>query len=151
MRTVKDIVNSKPKAFNVIEPNAKVIDALTMLNSVNLSYLVVKEGDEYKGIFCERDYSRNVILKGRSSQTSTVQEIMTVDLPIVQLTDTVEHCMNMMNIHKTRYLLAYDDERFVGVITIHDLLRQVIYNKEAVFDSTTVEKLIDREEGEKIY
>jgi signal-transduction protein with cAMP-binding, CBS, and nucleotidyltransferase domain len=151
MRTVKDILNSKPKIFNVIEPGVKVIDALTMLNSVNLSYLIVKDGDQYKGIFCERDYSRNVILKGRSSQTATVQEIMTVDLPVVQLTDTVEHCMNMMNMHKTRYLLAYDDDQFAGVITIHDLLRQVIYNKEAVFDSTAVDKLIDREEGEKIY
>ena len=151
MRTVKDILNSKPKAFNVIEPGAKVIDALTMLNSVNLSYLIVKDGDQYKGIFCERDYSRNVILKGRSSQTATVQEVMTVDLPVVQLTETVEHCMLVMNRHKARYLLAYDDENFAGVITIHDLLRQVISNKEAVFDSTAVDKLIDREEGEKIY
>jgi|SRR5260221_2824539 len=151
MRTVKDILNSKPRTFNMIEPGAKVIDALTMLNSVNLSYLIVKDGDQYKGVFCERDYSRNVILKGRSSQTATVQEVMTVDLPMVQLTDTVEHCMHIMNIHKTRYLLAYDDEDFAGVITIHDLLRQVISNKEAVFDSSAVDKLIDREEGEKIY
>jgi signal-transduction protein with cAMP-binding, CBS, and nucleotidyltransferase domain len=151
MRTVKDILNSKPKAFNVIEPGVRVIDALTMLNSVNLSYLIVKDGDQYKGIFCERDYSRNVILKGRSSQTATVQEVMTIDLPVVQLTDTVEYCMHIMNMHKTRYLLAYDDENFAGVITIHDLLRQVISNKEAVFDSSAVDKLIDREEGEKIY
>ncbi|HKB43627.1 MAG TPA: CBS domain-containing protein [Chitinophagaceae bacterium] len=151
MRTVKDILNSKPRTFNMIEPGARVIDALTMLNSVNLSYLIVKDGDQYKGVFCERDYSRNVILKGRSSQTATVQEVMTVDLPMVQLTDTVEHCMHIMNIHKTRYLLAYDDEDFAGVITIHDLLRQVISNKEAVFDSSAVDKLIDREEGEKIY
>jgi signal-transduction protein with cAMP-binding, CBS, and nucleotidyltransferase domain len=106
MRTVKDLLKSKPKTFNTIEPGVRVIDALTMLNSVNLSYLVVKDGDQYKGIFCERDYSRNVILKGRSSQTTTVKEVMTVDLPVVQLTDTVEHCMNIMNLHKTRYLLA---------------------------------------------
>jgi signal-transduction protein with cAMP-binding, CBS, and nucleotidyltransferase domain len=151
MRTVKDLLNSKPGTFNIIEPAAKVIDALTMLNSVNLSYLIVKDGNQYKGIFCERDYSRNVILKGRSSQTATVQEVMTVDLPVVQLTDTVEHCMNVMNRHKTRYLLAYNDEDFAGVITIHDLLRQVISSKEAVFDSSAVDKLIDREEGEKIY
>jgi CBS domain-containing protein len=151
MRTVKDLLKSKPKTFNTIEPGVRVIDALTMLNSVNLSYLVVKDGDQYKGIFCERDYSRNVILKGRSSQTTTVKEVMTVDLPVVQLTDTVEHCMNIMNLHKTRYLLAYNDEEFTGVITIHDLLRQVIFNKEAVFDDSAVDKLIDREEGEKIY
>lgn len=151
MRAVQDIISSKPRAFNIIEPTALVIDALTMLNSVNLSYLIVMDREEYKGIFCERDYTRNVILKGRSSRTSTVQEVMTVDLPVVQVSDTVEHSMNVMNLHKTRYLLAYDDRQFRGVITIHDLLRQVIYNKQAVFDSSAVDKLIDREAGERIY
>lgn len=151
MRTVQDILNSKPRMFNVIESTALVIDALTMLNSVNLSYLVVMEGEEYKGIFCERDYTRNVILKGRSSRTALVKEVMTVDLPIVQVTETVEHCMNVMNLNKARYLLSYNDNKFVGVITIHDLLRQVIFGKESVFDNTAVDKLIDREEGEKIY
>jgi len=151
MRTVKDMLNSKPEIYNTIEPSALVIDALTMLNSVNLSYLVVKEGDEYKGIFCERDYSRNVILKGRSSRTTTVQEVMTIDLPIIEVSDTVEHCMNSMNLHKTRYLLAYGGTQFAGVITIHDLLRQVIANKEMVFDSNLAEKLIEQDEGNKIY
>jgi len=151
MRTVQDILNSKPRIFNVIEPGVLVIDALTMLNSVNLSYLVVMDSDDYKGIFSERDYTRNVILKGRSSNTTLVKEVMTVDLPMVQLSETVENCMNIMNHNKTRYLLAYDDNKFAGVVTIHDLLRQVLYGKEAVFDNSAVDKLIDREEGEKIY
>jgi signal-transduction protein with cAMP-binding, CBS, and nucleotidyltransferase domain len=152
MRLVRDMISSKPKVYNFIEPTALVIDALTMLNSVNLSYLIVKDGDQYKGIFCERDYSRNVILKGRSSRTSKVEEVMTVDLPIIDIDDTVELCMNKMNLHKARYLLAYDNNQFVGVITIHDLLRQVIASKEFVFDSNLAEKLIDQdEEGGKIY
>ena len=151
MRTVQDILNSKPKAFNTIQPDARVIDALGMLNAVNLSYLIVMDGGEYKGIFCERDYSRNVILKGRNSDSTTVKEVMTVDLPIVQLKDTVEHCMNVMNSYKTRYLLAYSDDKFTGVITIHDLLRQVIMNKESVFDNTAASKLIDQEESGKVY
>jgi signal-transduction protein with cAMP-binding, CBS, and nucleotidyltransferase domain len=153
MRTVRDIIGSKPKMFNIISPTTKVIDALQSLNSVNLSYLVVLEGEEYKGIFCERDYSRNVILKGRSSDSTLVQEIMTTDLPVVQVTDTVEYCMNLMNTHKARYLLAYSDDRFVGVITIHDLLRQVIASKEAVFDHGLASALIDNDEegGSRIY
>lgn len=152
MRTVKNILDSKPKVFNAIATDALVIDALQQLNSVNLSYLVVMDGDEYKGIFCERDYSRNVILKGRNSSSSTVSEVMTVDLPIVELTDTVEHCMNLMNTHKARYLLAYHDQQFLGVITIHDLLRQVISAKEDVFNSSLAHKLIDQDEaGTRIY
>ena len=151
MRIVKDILASKPEAFNIISPQTLVIDALNALNSVNLSYLVVKDANEYKGIFCERDYSRNVILKGRSSDSTPVQEVMTTDLPIVALTDTVEYCMNLMNVQKTRYLLAYDDKIFTGVITIHDLLRQVIANKEDVFDNSIANSLIDNEESGSVY
>lgn len=151
MRTVKDLLNSKPQAFNTISPDARVLDALNMLNSVNLSYLVVMEGSVFKGVFCERDYSRNVILKGRSSDKTTVREVMTIDLPIVHLNETVEHCMNQLLSHKTRYLLAYDDDKFAGVITIHDLLRQVIQSREGVFDNNVLTKLVDHDESGKVY
>jgi signal-transduction protein with cAMP-binding, CBS, and nucleotidyltransferase domain len=151
MRTVKDLLLSKPIAFNNIDPEALVIDALQMLNAVNLSYLVVKKGDDFRGVFCERDYSRNVILKGRSSSNTRVQDVMTKDLPLVEVNDTVEHCMNLMISRKARYLLAYDDQQFAGVITIHDLLRQVISNKEGVFDNNVAEQLLSHDEGRKIY
>ena len=151
MRTVRDVLTTKTKPFNEVSPSTPVIDALSLLNSVNLSYLVVMDGNEYKGIFSERDYSRNVILKGKHSDTTQVDEVMTTDLPIVVLSDTVEYCMNLMNSHKTRYLLAYDDMRFAGIITIHDLLRQVITNKHDVFDDSLVEKLLDEDQGERVY
>jgi CBS domain-containing protein len=76
---------------------------------------------------------------------------MTTDLPMVDVRDTVEHCMNLMLSHKARYLLAYDEQQFAGVITIHDLLRQVISNKEAVFDNIIAEQLLSQDEGRKIY
>ncbi len=151
MVTVGNILENKPPAFNAIEPEALVIDALTMLSAVNLSYLVVMEGSTYKGIFCERDYCRNVVLKNRSSRDTTVSEVMTVELPVVQTADTAEHCMEMMSLHKSRYLLAYDDEQFKGVITIHDLLRQVLANREMVFDHHLAGQLIDQDEGSKIF
>jgi len=151
MRTVKDILDTKPKSYNQISEDALVIDAITMLNSVNLSYLVVMDGDDYKGIFSERDYTRNVILKGRTSNSTKVSEVMTTDLPVVHLDDSVEYCMNVMNSHRTRYLLAFDPQHFAGVITIHDLLRQVIANKEDVFDSTLTRSLLDYDESGRIY
>lgn len=70
MRTVQDILNSKTKSLITIKPDTLVYDALQMLNTVNLSDLVVLEGDEYKGVFCERDYSRNVVLKGKNKPYS---------------------------------------------------------------------------------
>ena len=152
MLTVKHVLESKAKPFNTVTSDTMVIDALNMLNSVNLSYLIVMERDEYKGIFSERDYSRNVILKGRASNSTKVSEVMTTDLPVVSANDTVEQCMHLMNSHKTRYLLAYDEnEKFAGVITIHDLLRQVISNRESVFDSRVAHQLIDNDESGQIY
>jgi CBS domain-containing protein len=126
MRTVKTILKSKHDIFNTISPDVLVIDALNMLNSLNLSYLVVTDFDSYKGIFSERDYSRNVLLKGRSSSRTKVEEVMTTDLPIVHLADTLEQCMYMINLYKTSYLLAYDNHQLAGIISIQDLVHQVL-------------------------
>ena len=151
MRTVKNILDNKQKVFNVVHPDTLVIDALSMLNAVNLSYLVVMESEQYKGLFSERDYSRNVVLKGRSSSSTRVKEVITSDLPVVSITDTVEHCMNAMMQHKTRYLLAFSGQnKFEGVITIHDLLREVIANKEGVFD-TAAHQLLNHDENGYVY
>jgi CBS domain-containing protein len=151
MRTVKNILDSKAKHNNKVSPDTLVIDALNKLENVNLSYLVVMEDDQFKGVFSERDYSRNVILKGRTSSSATVAEVMTTDLPTVHFSDTVEQCMNTMNENKTRYLLAFDaSSKFAGVITIHDLLRQVIANREDVFDSAA-RKWLDQDEKGNIY
>ncbi len=150
MRIVKDILESKSQVFNLVQPDTLVINALTLLDSVNLSYLVVMDKDQYLGLFCERDYSRNVILKGRSSDKTKVEEVMTTELPVVAITDSVEYCMNYMNANKTRYLVAYNAGKFAGIVTIHDLLRQVIANKEEVFDSVA-NSLLDNEESGRIY
>ncbi|TCZ70156.1 CBS domain-containing protein [Flaviaesturariibacter aridisoli] len=146
MRTVAQLLTTKPPLFNQIGPNALVLEALNLLNSLNLSYLVVTEDGQYRGLFSERDYARNVILKGHASNSTPVREVMSVDLPIVNVEETIEQCMRLMNAHKTRYLLAYDDEQFVGVVTIHDLLREVINNRELVFDRATVSALVDQQE-----
>ena len=151
MRTVKNILEAKSKPFNQVSPDTLVIDALKLLTSINLSYLVVIDKDKYCGIFSERDYSRNVILKGRHSDSTTVEEVMTRDVPVVELNQTVEQCMHLIDQHKTRYLLCFDtDERLLGVITIHDLLRQVLSDKEQVFDSVLAQRLVDEDEG-KVY
>jgi CBS domain-containing protein len=151
MRTVKNILEAKARPFNQVAPETLVLDALKLLNSINLSYLVVMEGNQYRGIFSERDYSRNVILKGRHSDSTTVVEVMTHDVPVVDLDQTVEQCMHLIDQYKTRYLLAFDEEEnFAGVITIHDLLRQVLSDKEQVFDKTLAQRLVDEDEG-KVY
>ena len=149
MRTVVNILQNKTPVFNFIDSNAKVIEALQLMNSVNLSYLVVKHHDEFHGIFSERDYSRNVILKGLHSDSCTVQEVMSTSLPMVSMQDTAEMCMQMFNTHKTRYLLAFDKNEFKGVITINDILREAIENKEMIFDKLALQEFTEMQD--KIY
>lgn len=153
MKTVSDIIASKPRPENIIEPTALVIDALRIMERLNLSYVIVMDGDEYRGVFSERDYSRNVALKGRSSGTAAVEEVMNTELPVVGLDDSVEQCMALIAQTKARYLVAYDDDKyFENIITIHDLLRLVLANKEDVFEHSLKLKLVETaESGGKIY
>lgn len=147
MRTVDDLIASKPRPENIIRPDALVIDALHQLEEVNLSYLIVMDEDVYLGVFSEKDYSRNVVLKGRSSKEAHVQEVMTTDLPVVAPDETVEHCMITMIRSKARYLVAMEERKFMGIITIHDILREVLANKAEVFDDTLAQQLINTAEG----
>lgn len=152
MRTVQNILETKAKPFNQVSPDTLVIDALSLLNSLNLSYLIVIDGEAYRGIFSERDYSRKVILQGRHSNTTTVAEVMSTDIPVVDLNDTIERCMHLMEQSKSRYLLAFDDdEQLKGVITIHDILRQVLRDKAQVFDRDLAQKLVDEDESGRVY
>lgn len=152
MRTVQNILDAKAKPFNQVTPGTLVFDALNQLNTLNLSYLIVMEGDAYRGIFSERDYSRNVILKGRHSDSTTVREVMSTDVPVVSLSDTAEHCMNLMEQSKSRYLLAFDNNnRLAGVITIHDILRLVLKDRSEVFDRELAGRLVDDDESGLVY
>ena len=152
MKTVSDIIASKSHPANIIEPTAKVIDALRILEKLNLSYVIVMDGDQYKGVFSERDYSRNVVLKGKHSQTAVIEEVMNTDLPVVKMDDSIEHCMELIAQHKARYLVAYDGKKYQGVITIHDLIRLALANPTDVFEHELKQRLIDTaESGGKIY
>jgi CBS domain-containing protein len=143
MKTVKEVLMRKPAADNFIHSGARVLAALNKLVDVNLSYLIVRDGENIKGIFSERDYARKMILKGRSSFDTLVNEIMSTDLPEVDINDTVEKCMEMLASNGRRYLLVMDNQKFAGVITIHDLLREVLLSKESVFNKTITGALID--------
>ena len=149
MRTVADILHNKPRPFNFIEPDARVLDALQLMNSVNLSYLVVMHDTTFYGLFSERDYSRNVILKGLHSDSCMVKDVMSNTCPIVGCEDSIEHCMHLLNTHKTRYLLAFEEAHFKGVVTINDILREAIANKEMVLDEGAVKAATEMQD--KVY
>lgn len=151
MRIVQNIFECKEKVENNIDLSCMVIDALKKLISVNLSYLIIKDNNEYKGIFCEKDYTRKLVLQGRSSRDTMVKEVMTTNLPVVTLSNTVEECMYLVNQRGSRYLAAFDNDHFVGIITINDLLREVLASKHQVFDDALTNSLLHTDESGKIF
>ena len=151
MQTVESILRTKENPANIIEPTALVIDALKKLISVNLSYLIVYEDGKFTGIFSERDYTRKLVLQGRSSRETVVRDVMTTELPEVNLHNTVEDCMYQMNTRGARYLAAFNGDEFIGIVTIHDLLRSVLANKHEVFDNRLASSLIDTDESGKFF
>lgn len=151
MRTVQDILDHKEKSSNTIEPSEMVIDALKKLISVNLSYLIVEENGEYKGIFSERDYTRKLVLEGRSSRETMVGQVMTINLPAVAPSKSVVDCMYLMNTRGARYIAVFDNKTFQGIITIHDLIREALASKEEIFDDDLASSLVDNDESNKIF
>jgi CBS domain-containing protein len=128
MSKIKEILQKKGPHFNVVTPDSKVLDALTILKSENLSYVVVMQDNQYLGIMSERDYTHKIKLEGRKSDTALVKDIMTKDLPVIGYNDELDRCMILMNVYKTRYLPIFDEMEFKGILTMNDLMREVIQN-----------------------
>jgi CBS domain-containing protein len=91
---------------------------------------MVMEGNRYLGIMTERDYSRKVILKGKSSTDTKVAEIMSNDLPPVTPNDSIEFCMQLMADRNIRYLPVFENESICGIVSINDLVRETILTQQ---------------------
>jgi predicted transcriptional regulator len=126
MCNIKEILQKKGPVFNVVTPDTKVVEALNIMKSENLSYVVVMQDGNYLGIMSERDYTHKVKLQGRKSETTTVKDIMSSDYPVVGFGEDLQRCMVLMNVYKTRYLPIFDEMNFQGVLTMNDLMREVI-------------------------
>lgn len=96
----------------------------------NIGSIMVTDNDRYLGIVTERDYSRKVILKGKSSTDTKVSEILSEELPRVTPSDTVEYCMQLMSDKNIRYLPVFEDEILVGIVSINDLVRETILTQQ---------------------
>lgn len=129
MRTVAHILNRKGNAVTKVEPGTSVIDALTIMADQNIGSVVVMDGTTFMGIMTERDYSRKVVLKGRSSDHTTVSDIMSSQFPSVTLSDNIEHCMKLLSGHNLRYLPVMDKGQLAGIISINDVVTETILSQ----------------------
>jgi CBS domain-containing protein len=126
MKKVSDILTRKGGNVITIDAETSVLDALRLMDDKNIGSVVVTEQGGYVGLLTERDYARKVILKGKSSDETTVREIMTTNLPHIIPGNTVETCMHIMSEGNVRYLPVFEGDRLCGIISINDLVTETI-------------------------
>ena len=132
MKTVKQILQSKTLGILSISPDATVYDALKLMAEKEVGALLVLEADKLVGIISERDYARKVILHGKSSKEIRVSDIMTSKIIYVNTAKTVDECMALMTDKRVRHLPVYEGDRLVGVVSIGDLVKEAISEREYI-------------------
>ena len=126
MTTVQQLLEDKGHDVWSIHPDISVFDAIQLMASKDVGALVVVEDDRPVGIFTERHYARNVILKGKSSPKTRTRDIMTTDVICARPEQTVEQCMAVMTDKRVRHLPVLDQKRLVGIVSIGDLVKSII-------------------------
>lgn len=130
MKTVRQLLQAKGSAVYSVSPDARVFEALKLMAEKEVGALVVLERGKLAGILSERDYARKVILHGKSSHDISVREIMTEDVVTVQPGQTVDQCMALMTSRRIRHLPVVEDGKLAGVVSIGDLVKEVIAEQE---------------------
>jgi CBS domain-containing protein len=131
MVTVKQLLKSKSNSeVWSVAPNTSVYDALALMSEKNVGALPVVEKEKLVGVISERDYARKVILKSKSSLQTPVSEIMTPRVFSVQIGQKMSECMAIMSEKRVRHIPVMDGDRLVGIISIGDVLKEIISAQE---------------------
>ena len=134
MSTVKEILRTKGREVWSVAPDASVYDALKLMANKNVGAVLVMDANHLVGILSERDYARKVILYGKSSKDTLVQEIMTERVVYVRPEQTAEECMALMTDKRVRHLPVLEDDQVIGVISIGDVVKSIISQQEFVIE-----------------
>jgi CBS domain-containing protein len=124
--TISEVLNHKGANVWSISPDATVFEAILMMTDKNVGALLVTENGRLVGIISERDYTRKVIVKGKSSKATPVREILSSQVMHVSPSHTVEECMRLMTDHRFRHLPVLDGDKIVGIVSIGDLVNWII-------------------------
>lgn len=134
---IREILEAKGSEVFCIHPKATVYDAIAAMADKGVGALLVMEGGRLTGIISERDYTRKVILKGRSSREALVEEIMTRDVVTASPDITVAEGMRLMTDHRIRHLPLVSGGKVTGVVSIGDLVKAIISEQEATIAHLT--------------
>jgi CBS domain-containing protein len=135
MTAVADILKSKADAtVHAIGPNDSVFDALQRMADKGIGALLVMQGEAIVGIVTERDYARKIALKGRTSALTLVRDVMTTAVMFVHPHQTSEECMALMTDNRLRHLPVVDNGKLLGLISIGDLVKDIISEQKFVIE-----------------
>jgi CBS domain-containing protein len=134
MTAVRHILDQKGRQVWSIHPGDTVYDAIKMMADKDVGALVVLDGGKIVGIVTERDYARNVFLKGRGSPQTLVREIMVRDVVCVEADKSIEEGMAIMTAKRVRHLPVIDDDKLLGIVSIGDLVKSIISDREFVIE-----------------
>jgi CBS domain-containing protein len=127
MKTLQQLLDLKKyKEVISVAPNRPVFDALVILAEYRIGALVVLENEKLVGIFSERDYAREVILKGRSSKTTHINDVMTHDVICANPDDNVQQAMTLMTSKNFRHMPVVKDDKVIGMLSLGDLAKETI-------------------------
>ena len=134
MTTVRQLLDQKGRNIWSIHPDATVFDAIAKMAEKNVGSLVVMEGDEFVGIITERHYARNVVLKGKTSPETPVQDIMETHVVVARPEQSVDQCMALMSEKRVRHLPVFDGKKLIGIVSIGDLVKSTIGDQKFLID-----------------
>lgn len=134
MKTVKDILKVKGSQVWSVHPDATLYEALRIMSEQNVGALLVLEGDNLVGVVSERDYARKVTLKGKTSRETRVRAVMSENPICVDPDTDVEICMALMTERRVRHLPVFDQGRLAGVVSIGDVVKAVLSEKESLIE-----------------
>src|SRR5690606_34941200 len=123
MKTVKQILKNKPDVVHSVTTDVSVLEALKIMMEKKISALLVIEDGQLLGIFTERDYARKIILQGKSSKDTLIDDVMTKNPQTITSEETVDNCMQLMTNNHFRHLPVVEGTKVVGMLSIGDLVK----------------------------
>ena len=130
MKTVAELLKLKPSRVVSVKPEQSVLEAIKVLASEDIGAAIVMSGARLVGIMSERDYTRKVVLKGRSSDSTRVEEIMTSSVVVVSPRTKARECMALMTEKNIRHLPVVDEGRVIGMVSIRDIVGDIIADQD---------------------
>ncbi|MGE5153934.1 MAG: CBS domain-containing protein [Bdellovibrio bacteriovorus] len=134
MKKIQQLLDEKGSRVWSIGPDATVYEALTLMAEKGIGALMVMDETRPVGLFSERDYARNVILKGRSSRETPIREIMSTPVLCVTPDQPLEEAMALMTEHRVRHLPVIHEGQLMGMVSIGDLIKSMISEQQFIIE-----------------